>query len=732
MAEQAEQDPAVPAWAQAAPAVATAAAPSADVPGPDAPVGPGSPVDAPGPVSRPDLDLAPGPDPRGTRLALTGLLTLTALGWLWNLDRNGWANTFYAAAVQAGTQSWKAFFFGSSDAGNFITVDKPPVSLWVMALSGRVFGFSSWSMLAPNVLLGVGAVGLLYLTVRRPWGAAAGLLSAAGLAVTPVAALMFRFDNPDAALTFLLVLAAWTLTRALDDGRWRWLLLTAVVLGTAFLAKSLQALLVLPGLALAYLVAGPPALGRRVVRLLAAGGVLAVAGLWWMLLVEAIPASRRPYAGGSTDDSPLSLALGFNGLGRLTGAEGAGRPAGPGGGLPGGPSGGLPGGLPGGGPGGFGGGPGGGPGGGVGGGPGAGFGGTPGPGRMFNDLFGGEIAWLLPAALLALAVGLWLTRRAPRTDPRRASLLLWGGWLVVTAGVFSFMNGIVHTYYTVALAPAVAALAGMLLPALWRGRGAPAARAVLVALVLLTAGTAFVLLGRADGWQPWLRWAVVAAAVVAAAGLALPPAAGRGRRVAGAVAGLAVASAVAAPVAWSAQTISTTHTGSVPTSGPSVRADAAQGGGVAYFRRLLEERGFVVPAGRPGQVPGGAPGSAGTSDGALVALVSQDASEYTWVAAAASSREAGPLQLASGHPVMALGGFDGRDPAITLDGFKALVAARKVHYFVGGQGSGRPGGFGGPGGRDGATSQVAQWVAATFTPRTVGGTTVYDLTQPAG
>jgi 4-amino-4-deoxy-L-arabinose transferase-like glycosyltransferase len=710
------------------------AVPASPVTGPaQSPAGTDAPGPAPGPTTTGtgptttgtprQVPLDAPPDPRWARPALLALLAATGLGWAWDLGRNGWGNTFYAAAVQAGTQSWKAFFFGSFDAESFITVDKPPVSLWVMALSGRVFGFSSWSMLAPQVLLGVGAVALLYGAVRRVWGAPAGLLAAAGLAATPVAALMFRFNNPDAALTFLLVAAAWAMTRALADGRRRWLLACAVLLGAAFATKSLQALLVVPGLALAYLVAAPGGVGRRVGRLLAAGGVLAVSGLWWFVVVDAIPASQRPHAGGSTTNSTLDLALGSNGLGRISGAGGgAGRPGpgpgvgagqgpgiGPGIGAPGGAGIGAPGG-PGGGPGGDG-----------------SFGGLAGLGRMVNPSFGGEIAWLLPTALVALALGLWLTRRAPRTDPRRASLVLWGGWLLVTSLVLSFMSGIVHTYYAVALAPAVAALAGMLLPALWRARGVLVARVALATLVAVSAGTTFGLLGRADGWLPWLRWAVAGSAVVAVVGLLAVRASGTaGRRVGAAVAGLGLAAGLAAPLAWSVATVATTHTGSLPTSGPAttVAADAPDGadGRGADGRGADGLRG----GGR------GGPGTAQQVDPAVVALLQQDAARYTWAAAAPSSMSAGPLQLESGLPVMSLGGFNGSDPAITLQGFTDLVAAGRVHYYVaeGDRPDGGRGRGGGPG-ESGASGQIGQWVAQTFTARGVGDATVYDLSRPA-
>ena len=260
-------------------------------------------------------------DPRWARPALFGLLALTAVLYLWDLGRNGWANDFYAAAVQAGTKSWKAFFFGSFDQSSFITVDKTPGSLWVMELSGRIFGFSQWSMLAPQALEGVGSVLLLYAAVKRWFGPAAGLIAGLVLALTPVAALMFRFNNPDALLVLLMTAAAYTLVRAVENGRTRWLVLTGLLLGFAFLAKMLQAFLVVPGFAAAYLCAGPPRLGRRIWQTVLMGaGIVAGAG-WWILAAQLTPAADRPYFGGSTSNSILQLTIGYNGLGRLTGNE---------------------------------------------------------------------------------------------------------------------------------------------------------------------------------------------------------------------------------------------------------------------------------------------------------------------------------------------------------------------------------------------------------------------------
>ncbi|HLJ98768.1 MAG TPA: glycosyltransferase family 39 protein, partial [Streptosporangiaceae bacterium] len=339
------------------------------------------------------LDLSPS----WTRLAFASLLVLTGLLYLVGLSRNGWANDFYAAAVQAGTKSWKAFFFGSFDSSSFITVDKTPASLWVMELSGRIFGFSQWSMLVPQALEGVGSVALLYLTVRRWAGPVAGLTAGLVLALTPVSALMFRFNNPDALLVLLLVAAAYALVRAVESGRARWLIGCGLLLGFGFLAKMLQAFLVLPGFALVYLVAGPPRLGRRLWYVVVLGiGVVVGAG-WWVLAVTLTPAADRPYIGGSTNNSILQLALGYNGLGRLTGNEtgSVGGRAGNGG-------------------------------------PGGGWGGAASVLRLFRAEFGGQISWLLPAALIALGALLWVSRRAPRTDRVRAAALLWGSWVVVT------------------------------------------------------------------------------------------------------------------------------------------------------------------------------------------------------------------------------------------------------------------------------------------------------------
>ena len=258
---------------------------------------------------------------RPDRWGLGALLTGTAILYLVNLSANGWGNSFYAAAIQAGSVSWKAWFFGSSDAANSITVDKPPMSLWIPGIAVRIFGLNPWSVLVPQAFMGVAAVALLYVIVRRYAGWQAGLLAGLALALTPVAALMFRFDNPDALLVLLMLGAVWATMRGIEDGRIRWMLLTGMFVGFGFLTKQLQVFLAIPPLAIAYLAFGQHTWVKRIGHLLAAGAALVVAAGWWVLAVTVWPKGSRPYIGGSQHNSILELTFGYNGFGRLTGNE---------------------------------------------------------------------------------------------------------------------------------------------------------------------------------------------------------------------------------------------------------------------------------------------------------------------------------------------------------------------------------------------------------------------------
>jgi 4-amino-4-deoxy-L-arabinose transferase-like glycosyltransferase len=646
------------------------------------------------------------------RLALPTLLLITAAAYLWNLSASGYANSFYAAAVQAGTKSWKAFFFGSIDSSNFITVDKPPASLWVMALSGRIFGFSSWSMLAPQALEGVAAVALLYAAIKRWFGRGAGLAAGALLAATPVAALMFRFNNPDALLVLLLVAAAYCLTRALERAGTRWVVAAGTMIGFAFLAKMMQAFLVLPAFALVYLVAAPTGLRRRVAQTLAGGLAIVVSAGWWVALVALWPASSRPMIDGSSDNSILNLITGYNGLGRIFGAGG---PGGGGGGA-----------------------------GGGGGGGGGNFSGATGVLRLFNTVMGGQASWLLPAALLALVAGLVVTRRAPRTDRARAALLLWGGWLIVSGLVFSLSSGIIHTYYTVALAPAIAALVAIGGHMLWARRETAQARVAAAVAVALSAGWSWELLDRTSSWVPWLRTLILVSAVLSVGAL-LVSAAWRPLRVRlGVVAVvLGVMACVAGTVAYAAQTISTPHTGSVPSAGPANAGGIGGGfgGGGMRFRGGSRPSGGAPSGTRSGGFPGatrsGGTGTGGTGTGgmpggqtsvsaALQKALTTDAGRYRWVAATSGSQSAASLELATGgEPVMAIGGFSGQGGELTLAQFDSYVKAGDIHYYIASGGGG-----GGPGASAGSSSAITTWVKAHYKAVTIGGQALYDLTSP--
>ncbi|MCX2963345.1 glycosyltransferase family 39 protein [Gordonia sp. Z-3] len=679
------------------------------------------------------------------RLSLVALLLGTAIAYLANLSANGWANSFYSAAIQAGSESWKAWFFGSSDMANSITVDKPPASLWIPGISVRIFGLNSWSILVPEVLMGVASVALLYLITKKYFGHWPGILAGLVLAVTPVAAMMFRFDNPEALLLLLMIAAVWATLKAVEDGRLRWMVLTGVFVGFGFLTKQLQVMLIVPPLAITYLAFGQHTWVKRIGHLFAALGAMIVSAGWWILAVELWPASSRPWIGGSQNNSILELTLGYNGFGRLNGNEtGSVVPGGRGGGYTGamgGPAGYVGAGGP----------PGGGPGGG------GGMWGQTGWLRMFEPAQGGQIAWLIPTGIVLGIAALVLIGKARRTDARRAYLAVWGLWLLVTMAVFSFMAGIFHSYYTAALAPAVAAVVAGGAAVCWSQRDRLWVRIVLAAAVWIAAIWGFVLLNRSPDFVPWLRWMVLLVGLVSGVVMLLAH-----RTYLSAVAAItALAAGLAGPIAYTVDTIATPKQGSIISAGPRVEGEFGPGGGGPGGRGGGGRDGarggaagapWMTPGGNAGAngagpampADGGFPGMAGpgmmgpeagtggpggllngsTPSAELVAMLRTDADSYTWVGAAVGSNEASGYQLESGYSVMPIGGFNGTDPSPTLEQFQKLVSDGQIHYFLGG---GR--GFG-MSDESQPSAQIAQWVADNFTAETVDGTTVYDLTAP--
>ncbi|WP_319452732.1 MULTISPECIES: glycosyltransferase family 39 protein [unclassified Mycobacterium] len=605
------------------------------------------------------------------RAYLVLLLVATAALYLWNITINGMGNPFYAAAAQAGSRDWEALLFGSLDAQNFITVDKPPLSQWVMGLSGQLFGFSSASMLIPQALMAVAAVALTYAAVARISGQWTGLLAGLALAVTPVAVLMFRFNNPDAAMVLLMTAAAYCTVRALQHNGARWLALAGVAVGFAFLAKMLEGVMVMPALGAAYLVAAPVPMRRRLLHLLGAAAAFVAAAGWFVVLTLLWPASSRPYLAGSADNNFMNLVLGYNGFARVMGRNHPAFTPPPadvgtfaGTQLRTGPQ--------------------------------MAFGGfgsqSSGSMRLVSGEFGYEIGWLLPTALVATVLVVIARGSAPRTDLVRAGAIMFGGWLAIDAAVLTLMHGMIHPYYSLSIAPPIAAMFALGVGQLWARRESAWYRGALAILLLATGAFGWWILHRNSDWLPALRWAVLAVAVAAAVVLASGWLARARPAAAAAALALALTAALAGPTAYAVATVGAAHEGGGPSVGPA--QDGHFGGGMA--------RGVDSPE--------------------LADMLKQ--TDTKWSAAIERSSSAAALELSSGTSVMAIGGFSGTDPAPTLPQFKDDVANHRVAYYVStGSGSHRPGW------NSHAHADIAKWVAANFTATKVGSATVYDLSS---
>lgn len=659
--------------------------------------------------------------------ALALVLAISTLLQGYRLTSIGFGNLYYAATVRSMLDNWPAFFFGSFDPAGFVTVDKPPVGLWLQAGLARVFGFHGLVLLLPQALAAVGSVALLYQLVRRTFGIGAGLLAALALALTPIAVAASRGNNLDAPLVFVLLLAACSLLRAVESGRLRPLLLCAVLIGLGFNIKMLQAYLVVPAFALLYLLAAPASLLMRLERLLQAGALLAIVSLSWALVVEVVPAERRPYIGSSQENSAIELAIGYNGLQRLQGIQrnrptnmpndaalvqpgtsdnrggaatpnagngpfnspaGGARPgAGPGAGpneylpSPGGRGATIPGGFP----------------------PGtlpprppnAGENGTPGWPRLLNRHLGSQIAWLLPFALVGIVVG-WAGRPRLRQAREQQAIVLWGGWLLTGAAVFSFAE-FFHTYYLTMIAPPIAALAGIAAAALWQhfragGRGA----LLLPVALLLTAGLQAYLLRPYPEWSarltPLVRGGAGALALMLTVGRFIPRVRAWSLRgwLSAALAGSAGAVVLlAAPAVWSAGTVLESTNATLPRAiPPGAQATSSPGG-------------LPPPANRPPRM---------AVEPALVIYLERNQGNATFLAATVNAQAAAPLIIATGKPVMALGGFSGNDPILTVEGLRARIEAGEVRYFL-------------LGGGGGGQIAILRWIISTCTqvPASVWG-----------
>jgi 4-amino-4-deoxy-L-arabinose transferase-like glycosyltransferase len=626
------------------------------------------------------------------RFALGGILLISIVMNFYELGKNGFGS-YYPAAIRSMLDNWHNFFFVAYDPGGFVSIDKPPVGFWLEAASAKIFGFNSVSILLPQALAGVLSVWLLYYLVRRHFGVIAGLLAALALALNPISILTNRNVTIDSTLTLVLLLGAWTVLKAAETGRLRWLLLTAFIVGIGFNIKTLEAYLVVPAYGLLYLLAAPHRLRKRIGHLALAGVLLLAVSLSWVVAVDLTPASQRPYVGSTQDNSELSLALGYNGIQRLLGSFVGGFGGGssangfPNGALPSGNTGrngtsSTPGTPPN-----FGNGgstnargiragqqP---PSGGSGGAGGLFDIGTPGPLRLFTQPLAGQIAWLLPFALLGAVALAWQRRPRLQSDRKQQSLVLWGMWLL-TMGIFFSIATFFHQYYFTVMAPAIAALFGIGVVTMWQDYRHGGWRGWLlpIALVATVAEQVYVL-SQYPTWGQRLIPPLVVLGGIAVGALLIARIAPRfdlkapGLRflVTALTAGVLVL--MLAPTVWAAVPILTSTQGDTLVAGPTQTTSFG------------------------GNFGGGPGANNASSDAALIRYLEANQGTAKYLVAVPSSRGTDALILATNKPVMTLGGFSGSDPILTTSQLAALVESGQVKYFLlssfGGGGAGGSG-----------------------------------------
>jgi 4-amino-4-deoxy-L-arabinose transferase-like glycosyltransferase len=611
-------------------------------------------------------------------------MALAAALNLWDLSRNGWANEYYAAAVRSMSSSWHDFLFASLDRGGVMSVDKPPLALWVQALSVRVFGYDSLSILVPQALMGVASVALVYDLVRRRFGRVGGFVAGVALALTPITVAISRHNNPDSLLILCCVAALWCVVRALEDPRTRWLVAAGVCVGLGFETKMLVALVVVPGIVAAWLwinwnPAHPRGRWHALRQLLAGGGAMLAVGGAWPALVELTPAADRPWVSGTSDNKILSLIFEYNGVGRVAGQ--AGGPGGAGGGNV--------------------------------------FGGTPGPLRLLSSALGGQAGWLLGFALVA-GVGILVASRLRRSDARSGWLLAVGGAFAVTAVLFSAASGILHPYYVSLLAPFAAALVGAGAAQLVGG----GVNVRVVGPLAVLAGVIVELVVRSDypGQLTWLAPVLIVVGGMAALALA----AFSSRRVRVAAVGAALAALLAAPAVWALDTLGHATSGTFPAGGPASAETVGvggPGGGPGGFGARggfgpAGARGGAVPlfgagppgsagAGPPGLAGGGPPGFAGAGgggfgggSGSLKQVLSYVAAHGGGPIAVSSQSTAATAIIHEDANVAGIGGFSGRESDVSVSWLAEEVRLGKVRWVLDEQGGG---GFGGGAGAPGET-----------------------------
>lgn len=605
------------------------------------------------------------------RIAL-GIIVVAAIAInFWQLTNIGYGNTYYAAAVRSMLTSWHAFFFNALDPNGFVTIDKPPLGFWFQVVSAKIFGYTGLSLMLPQALAGVLSVIVLYALVARRFGVPAGLIAALVLALTPINVAANRNNIIDSTLVLFLLFAAWSVLRATETGRLRWLLVTAAMVGLGFNVKMLEAYLAVPAFGLVYLVGAHIALPKRLAHLAVAGVVMLAISLSWAVAVDMTPASQRPYVGSSTANSEIQLAFGYNGVQRLTGnlfrRSGAATPR-----ATSTPT------------------------------PAAstsaaaqaaargftiGESGNPSPLRLFGTALGGQISWLIPFALLG-AVAAIVRRRERRLfplDTTDRAIVLFGMWLITEAAFFS-VAGFFHAYYMVTMAPAIAALVGIGAVVMWRQYHASGWRGFFLPIaVLATAGTQAAMLVPYAAWSRWLTPIIVVGSLAAVLVLVLHRL-GTNKR-ASALAGAAALAAIAllvAPTAWVVDTIASTRGGGVPQAGPT--ASVGRGNGAAN-RTGGFRTSFGGAGGLPGAVPptggrGGIGGDTASVNAKLLQYLEANQKGTPYLFATLSSMTASPYIITSGKAVMVMGGFSGADRIVTPTQIAQDVKNNTVRFFL--------------------------------------------------
>jgi 4-amino-4-deoxy-L-arabinose transferase-like glycosyltransferase len=697
------------------------------------------------------------------RLALGAILLLSIAMNFLLLGQNGYGNLYYASGVRSMIDSWHNFFFVSFDPGGFVTIDKPPLGFWLQALSAKIFGFTPFSIFLPQAICGVLAVLLLYYLVRRHFGVTAGLIAALALAVTPISVVTDRNNTIDGTLALALLLAAWAVIHAAETGKLRWLLLSAVFVGIGFNIKMSEAYLVVPALGITYLLCAPPKIWTRIWHLALALVVMLAISLSWAVAVDLTPAAQRPWVGSTQNNSELSLAFGYNGLNRLhiggiggNNGRGRNRPATEQGnattaanssahtdtsttqptrtqGENNGDAGNRVQPFQRGGP----------------------FQtGTASPLRLFSPSLGGQIAWLLPFALLAIVALAWQRRPDFQADRQQLGLILWGVWLLTMATFFT-LDGNFHQYYMTEMAPGLSALVGIGVVTMWQDYRQPGWRGWLlpIALVATAAAQLYMLLSY-PSYERWLSPSIgiLTALVVLALvifRLKLPMRLQLSSfRMANLVMGIGLLTLLVSPTLWAGYSVIHNTENSFPTAGPSAQNNfAGFTGGNGRSNRQASTNTTRNRTERQSAVTGQFGGFGGDTiqtNPALISYLEAHQGNTKFLLATPSSNQADAIILTTNKPVMAMGGFSGGDPILTTSKLQTLIHNGTIRFFLisaprntSGQNSGR-GGFSGFGGnrQNALTTWISNhcsvvpasaWQSSTTTTNAnLGGNQLYD------